>query len=617
MPRWICPLFLICLAQLGSLGADDHWAFQPLSRPSGDSIDQFIKPSLRKSGLRISPSAEPQQLLRRLYLDLIGLPPKPAASKTFKPSDYEAVVDDLLSRPQYGERWGRHWLDLARYADSNGLHQDTDRPHAWRYRDYVINSFNQDKPYGRFIREQLAGDEIDPDKPEAWIATGFCRNGPSNEENIAKNEVEQYRLDQLDDILSTTSQVFLGQSIGCARCHDHKTEPFSLTDYYSLLAVFDGTVPAFVPLAEKQVGEPLFKHPKFRDKYRPPRQPHIRALSEPDRKPPVTRVLNRGNHTMPGNKVVPAIPVSLSLASPSFTIKPTGRTTGRRTALANWIASRDNPLTWRVMANRIWQFHFGRGLVDTPSNFGVTGSRPSHPALLDWLACELRDNGGRLKPIHKLIVMSDAYRQSSAFRVEAARVDPENKLLWRYQPHRLQAEVIRDSILQASENLNLKPGGPGIKPRVPAEIIEQSIRNMWPKVDKESSRHWRRSVYIYIKRQLPMPMLELFDAPDTAQTCAKRFVSTTPTQALALMNDEFVNQQARWLAVQVMADKNPIERMFAKTWARPVSDEQIREAKGFISQRLKARGRGREARKLAYADLAVVLFNSSQFVYVD
>jgi hypothetical protein len=616
MQRLISIVFIFVAAT--TLGAaTSHWAFQPLTKPSGDSIDHFIEKKLQLADLASSETVHPRRLVRRLFLDLIGLPPTPKEIAEFSCAKLESTVDRLLARPQYGERWGRHWLDLARYADSNGLHQDTDRPHAWRYRDYVIESFNQDKPYGRFIREQLAGDEIDPDNPEAWIATGFCRNGPSNEENIAKNEVEQYRLDQLDDILSTTAQVFLGQSLACARCHDHKTEPFTAVDYYSLLAVFEPTVPAFVPLTEKKVGEPQFKRPTFRAKYRPPKQPHIRALSEPNEKPPITRVLNRGSHTLPGNIVIPAIPASLSLTSPSFTIKPTGQTTGRRTALANWIAAPDNPLTWRVMANRIWQFHFGRGLVDTPSNFGVTGSKPTHPELLDWLACELRDNGGRLKPIHKLIVVSKIFRQSSAFRADAAKVDPDNHLHWRYQPHRLQAEVIRDSILQASDNLNPKMGGPGIKPRVPAEIIDQSIRNMWPKVGKESSRHWRRSVYIYIKRQLPMPMLELFDAPDTARTCAKRFASTTPTQALALLNDEFVNKQARWLAVRVVAGEKPVERMFEKTWARPVSEERLQQARDFVAERLTVRGRGREARKLAYADLAVVLFNSSQFVYVD
>lgn len=606
---------MLLFASTLSWASEGHWATAPLKRPKGDSIDFFVQRKMEAAGLKLSETVGGTRLLRRVYLDLIGLPPLVGDAGL----SYEEVVDDLLSRSQYGERWGQHWLDLARYADSNGLHQDSDRPHAWRYRDYVIDSFNADKPYGRFVREQLAGDEIDPENPEAWIATGFCRNGPSNEENIAKNEVEMYRLDQLDDIISTTSQVFLGQSVGCARCHDHKTEPISTVDYYSLLAVFDSTVPAWVPLTDGGVGKPDFKRPTFRDKFRPPKKPSIRVLSEPVGKPPITRVLNRGSHTLPGEEVFPAIPVSLRSKELGFLVRPrpAGKTSGRRTALAEWIASPKNPLTWRVMANRVWQFHFGRGLVDTPSNFGVTGSKPTHPDLLDWLACELRDNGGHLKPLHKLIVMSKTYRQSSDHREVAAKQDPENLLLWRYPPHRLQAEVIRDSILQASGNLNLKMGGPGIKPRVPAEIIEQSIRNMWPKVDKETSKHWRRSVYIYRKRQLPMPLLELFDAPDGAQTCAKRFASTTPTQALALLNDEFVNKQARWLAARVMESEDAVEQMFARSWTLPPSADRLADAKAFLKQRLKVRGKGREARRLAHADLAVVLFNSSQFVYVD
>ncbi len=594
---------LAALVAGGGVWADrageSHWAFQPLLRPDGDSVDAFVERKLRTGGLEIGPQAESRRLLRRVHLTLTGLPPSPEESVAFAENpDLEAAIDDLLTRPLYGERWGQHWLDLARYADSNGLHEDTDRPHAWRYRDYVIDSFNADKPYGQFIREQLAGDEIDPQNPAAWIATGFCRNGPSNEENVAKNEVETYRLDQLDDVLATTTQVFLGQTIACARCHDHKTEPFTLTDYYRLLAVFDNTVAAYVPWAD-QLGEPQLRPVVARGKKKPPKERHIRALTSVKSKPRVTHVLFRGNWQTPGDAVTGATPEIL------------GQTPleGRK-ALADWIAAPENPLTWRVMANRLWQHHFGRGLVATPSDFGTKGAKPTHPQLLDWLACELRDNGGRLKPLHKLIVLSRAYRQSSAPR-------PHGELFSHYPAHRLEAEVVRDAILLSSGNLNLEMGGPGIKPQVPPEILGQSKRNQWPRVEKESAKHWRRSVYVYRKRQLPMPLLTLFDAPDGAQSCAKRFVSTTPTQALALLNDVFVNKQARYLAVRAMEEENPIRTVMKRALALPVTAQQLGEAEEFVAQRLGARRGQREAEKLALANLAVVLFNSSQFVHVD
>ncbi|MEX0818198.1 MAG: PSD1 and planctomycete cytochrome C domain-containing protein [Pirellulaceae bacterium] len=601
----------------------DHWAFQPLTRPQGDSVDYFVERQLAEENLALSLPAAPERLLRRVYLDLIGLPPTPKASAAFAndptAEKFAAIVDELLASPRYGERWGRHWLDLARYADSNGLHEDGDRPHAWRYRDYVISSFNADKAYGQFIREQLAGDEIDRNNPDAWIATGFCRGGPSNEENIAANEVESYRLDQLDDILATTTQVFLGQTIQCARCHNHKLEPFTLIDYYSLLAVFDNSVSAYVPLDEGRSGDPKLFPIRPRAKNRPPKEPHIRALSDKSSQPAVTHVLLRGNLERPGDEVAPAVPEVLNLFTANFSVHPGEQTSGRRAALANWIAAPENGLTWRVMANRVWQHHFGRGLVETPSNLGQSGAKPSHPALLDWLACELRDNGGHLKPLHRLIVLSKTYQQASTHRSDAAENDPDNRTLWRYPVHRLEAEVIRDSILAASGNLNVEQGGPGIKPRLPAELLGQSKRNAWPKIGRESSQHWRRSVYIYLKRQLPMPMLTLFDAPDASQSCAVRFTSTTPTQALVLLNDEFVNEQARYLARRVMAgdSKDPAQAMLELVWAMPATAEQVAEAKTFVAERLAERSSQPEAEKLALADLAVVLFNSSQFVYVD
>ncbi len=623
--------FLAFLPLAVSLPAKEagHWAFAPLEKPSSHcGIDGFVLQKLEGAGLGFSRKESPGRLLRRVYLDVIGIPPslEERAAWLADPSDanYEKVVDSLLARPQYGERWGRHWLDLARYADTNGLHQDSDRPNAWRYRDYVINSFNEDKPYAQFIREQIAGDELDSDKAENWIATGFCRNGPSNEENVAKNELEAYRLDQMDDVISTISQVFLAQTLACARCHDHKTDPFVQKDYYQLLAVFNTTVPTYVPINENlTLGKPILVPIKQRSKTKLSEGSYARALSDIGLPPKETHLLIRGNHMTPGELVGSGIPSSLSHFPAKFKlpVSPAPTTFGRRLALANWIASPGNPLTWRVMANRIWQHHFGKGIVETASDFGNYGDRPSHPELLDWLACELRDNGGHLKPIHKKILLSKTYRQSSAYKREASSIDPTAKLLWRFPPHRMEAEVIRDSILQASGNLNTEAGGPGIKPRVPSEILEQSKRNTWPKVTNENKEHWRRSVYIYIKRQLPMPMLSLFDTPDPSQTCGARFRSTTPTQSLALLNDEFTNEQARHLAKCVLAGtqntREAVLEAYLRIFSIAPSKDDLEKAISFVDSRKIAQDGKTDSEKLAIADLAVVLFNSSQFVYAD
>ena len=599
------------VALLPTSSADEggHWAFQPLRAESGSSIDRLVTRDLSTHRLSTAPRAAPDRLLRRVHLLLTGLPPSPAELSTFRadssPERYAAVVDDLLARPGFGERWARHWLDLARYADTSGLHQDTHRPHAWRYRDYVIASFNQDKPYGRFIREQIAGDLLAPRDANSWIATGFCRTGPSNEANIGAAELKAYRLDQLDGILSTVSSVFLGQTIGCARCHDHKTDPFTAGDYYSLLSVFNNTADAFVSLKGDAPGAPKLFSPKARKAPKIPTGSGIRALGTlPESQRKVTRILERGDVNSPGEAVVAGVPVVLRGIPAKFSrTEPSARL-----ALADWIASTENPLTWRVMANRVWQHLFGRGLVGTPSNLGVSGSPPTHPALLDHLAIVLRDSDGRIKPLIREICLSHAFQQDSAYRKSAHASDPANHLYWRFPKHRLEAEVIRDSILSSSGKLNRKMGGSGIKPRIPSEIITQSMRNQWPRVKTETATHWRRSVYIYLKRQLPMPLMELLDAPDSSESCALRFESTTPTQALALLNDAFVNEQAGHAVERARREKPdaPAQRLMELTWARAPSAAELAKARAFL-----------EKPEITLVDLGVVLFNSSPFVYVD
>ena len=612
-----------------------HWAFQPLTKSalpavanddwSLNGIDRFVLAKLRARGLSPSAEADRVKLIRRVTFDLIGLPPTVEQLDEFladdSPGAFERVVDRLLASPHYGERWGRHWLDLARYADSSGFHNDLDRPTAWRYRDYVVRSFNDDKPYSRFVAEQLAGDEVEGASDETIIATGFCRNGPSNDDNMG-NDKEKYRLEQLDDVISTTSAVFLGLTLGCARCHDHKYDPLPTEDYYRFLAIFNST--------EKYGG---VEHIKENQKTKDAKTASL-ALIESSNKVRKTFVLRRGNNKTPGAEVEPGVPAALAFREVPF-VAPTANatSTGRRRALAHWISSPENALTYRVLANRLWQHAFGRGIVETTSNFGLNGSNPTHPELLDYLAKQLIEHDGQIKAVQRLIVTSATYRQSSASgedKTQASRLsyeaDPDNSLLWRQNVRRLEAEVLRDSVLAASGNLNSLMHGPGIKPRMRAELISASQRNKWPEITTENPTHWRRSVYIYVKRQLLMPMMELFDSPATTDSCSVRSTSVVPTQALILMNDEFIEDQAAYLArrsgsqsaVELAAVIDQAHRL---TLARAPSPSRLNRAIGFVEQQTATyRDDGLQAeaaRHKALTDLCHVLLNSSEFVFVE
>ena len=598
-----------------------HWAFQPLLKvplpdvkqttwPKND-IDHFILAQLETAGLQPSAEADRTTLIRRVTLDLIGLLPSPAEVADFiqdeSPRAYEALIDRLLASPHYGERWGRHWLDLARYADTSGFHNDLDRPYAWKYRDYVIRSFNGDKPYARFIAEQIAGDEVDGANEQTLIATGFCRNGSSNDDNMGKTPeaIAQYKADQMDDVISTTSSVFIGLTIGCARCHDHKTEPILAKDYYSLMAVFNGTERLGLPSGATDA-----KDKKVNDAAK------VMALVETKPEVAATHVLLRGLAANKGVEVAAAMPAVLTARPVNFP-KPTGKTSLRRRTLAEWISSPENPLTWRVMVNRVWQHHFGQGLVTTPSNFGVSGAASTNPELLDFLATQFVANGGLLKPLHKMMLMSAAYRQQSSSHAKGQQVDPMNHRLWRMNKQRMEAEVLRDSILTASGQLNRTAGGPGFKPRIRPDLLDASQRNKWPAIQAEGTEHWRRSVYIYVKRQLLMPSMELFDAPTTTDSCALRMQSTVPTQALVLMNDEFVENQADHLARLAKVEAGDelakiVEQMFMLTLSRKPTEVRMSQAVEFLKSREHF-----SDRHSALRDLSHVLLNSSEFVYIE
>jgi hypothetical protein len=618
------------------------WAFKPVARPHvpdvhdkawvRNPIDAFVLAKLEAKGLKPAPPADRATLLRRAGYALTGLPPTPEeldAALADKSSDwYEKIVDRLLASRHYGEHWGRHWLDLVRFAETNSFERDGPKPNAWKYRDYVIRSFNTDKPYDQFIREQLAGDEIEPITRDAIIATGYYRLGLWDDEPVDR---DQSYYDQLDDIVSTTGQTFLGLTVGCARCHDHKLDPFPQKDYYRFLAFFHGInsygngaasqravhesasdsrdLSASNPAEEEanavayqqqlerlnkrltaieaKVAKNLsagerddFTHVDSRSsilgkhvgidisaadferytalraereellKKGPAKWETALAVLEQGPRARDTHVLVRGMPANKGDKVEPGFPSVLTSSIPKLpSMSAESKTCGRRRALADWVADAKNPLTARVMANRLFQFNFGRGIVRSTSNFGYQGSPPTHPELLDWLASELVANGWHVKPIQRLLLTSNAFRMSSRPNPQAAAVDPENDFLSHFDLRRLTAEEIRDSILAVSGNLNgEKSDGPSVYPVMPPEVLAGQSRpgDGWGKSTPEAQAS--RSVFVYVKRSLAVPLLAVFDTPDPDAPCPVRFTTTQPTQALGMINSTFVNSQAKIFA---------------------------------------------------------------------
>jgi hypothetical protein len=573
-----------------------YWAFQPVKRPSppmlsddGGSqnpIDVFLRAKLAEKGLAPSPPADPRTRLRRLSFDLLGLPVAVEEVEAFAaetaPDAYERVVDAYLANPAYGERWGRHWLDLVRFAQTNGYERDDEKPHVWRYRDYVISSLNADKPYHQFVREQLAGDELEHVTDETIIATGFYRLGVWDDE---PDDARQAEFDELDDILSTTGSVFLGMTLGCARCHDHKFDPLSQDDYYSLLA-FVRNVKRYVKPDDKGVGAVLANLSGGGQAL---------AVFEQGLTPQPVHVLARGNAATPGKEVSPRFPLvfgaDVEAVTPTLPAPPPdAKSLGRRRIFADWLTDGRHPLTARVIVNRLWHHHFGKGLVPTPSDFGHTGLPCSHPELLDYLAAELVDSGWSLKRIHRMIVTSAAYQQSSrSDRSDAIAMDPGNALLWRQNLRRLEAEAIRDATLAVSGQLNREMGGRGIFPELSAEVLSTQSRPGagWDK--SPPAQQHRRSVYIFVKRTLGVPMLESFDvaSPDTSQ--ATRTTTTIAPQALILLNGTFSDEQADAFARSLLSaaeagDEERIGTAFRRALARPPSEREMRLAREFLDR---------------------------------
>jgi hypothetical protein len=623
-----------------------HWAFQPVRSavaPKGTHpIDHLLQVRLRQAGLNPNPPATPREQVRRAYLDLWGLPPSPEVVAEFErhPTDaaWVALVDRLLESPHYGERWGRHWLDLVRYAESNGYERDGPKPHAWRYRDYVIDSFNSDKPYDEFVREQLAGDELaeaaiqnestlTPEWRASLIATGFYRLHIWDDEpdNTASAE-----FDDLDDMLSTTGTAFLGLSVGCARCHDHKFDPISQADYYSLLGFLRnidgygqqhtggggrGTGKITQPLATaseasrwqsqrearlkelrqrvsqasgteaKRSAEAALKQAEAET----PPFDFALAVAENGPKPRSTRILLRGDVQTPGAEVSPAFPAIFAQPPPPAPERPTDApSTGRRRQLAEWMSNPQNPLTARVIANRVWQHHFGTGLVPTPDDFGFTGLPASHPELLDHLASELVRQGWHLKALHRQVMTSRAYRMSSQTQsAQARRVDDSNRWVWRQNLRRLEAEAIRDSVLTISGRLNPARGGPSVFPTLQAEVhnTQDSAGKGWQ--DSPLPEQDRRSVYLVVKRALKVPLLECFDAANGTVATGQRSRTTVAPQALTLLNDPWIQIQAAAFADRVTREAGTdrdrqIQRAFALALQRPPTAAEAKAARNLL-----------------------------------
>ncbi|MCS7025033.1 MAG: DUF1549 and DUF1553 domain-containing protein [Bryobacteraceae bacterium] len=566
-----------------------HWAFQPRSNPpvpkiagASNPIDAFLLARLQKEGLRFAPPASRLTLVRRVYFDLTGLPPSPAEIDAFlqdrSPKAWEKLIDRLLASPHYAERWAQHWLDVVRFAESDGFEYDAHRPNAWRYRDYVIDSFRTDKPYDQFLTEQLAGDEIDPDNPVLRTAAGFQRLGPLRK-NAGNQEVASSRNEVLTEMTNLIGSGLLGVTLGCARCHDHKFDPIRQTDYYRIQAYFaavhDKDLSLATPEQEKAYQEAKAAHEAELKRLRQTMEKltgeekgrmlqKIRNLEEtpPEPPPAVFSVLNdmskmspihvlaRGDYQNKGPRVFPR---PLGVLIPDNTPELPATTPNPRTQLAKWITDPSHPLTARVMVNRIWHYHFGQGIVRTPNDFGRMGTRPSHPELLDYLANEFVNQGWRMKPLHKMILMSQAYQQSSDSPLEALghEKDPEVTLLWKFPRRRLDAEQIRDAMLSIAGRLNPKMGGPSVIVPVDQELVNLLYKPSQWAVTKDPSEHDRRSIYLLHKRNLRLPLMEVFDAPDLQLSCARRESSTHAPQALELLNGPFANEMARSLAARL------------------------------------------------------------------
>jgi hypothetical protein len=739
----LCCGLVVALACAG--GADEppkpeeHRAFRPVGRPKvpevkgavRTDVDRFILAALEAKQLALNPEADRATLIRRVCFDLTGLPPTVAEIDQFLADKsinaYEKMVDRYLASPHYGERWGKFWLDASGYADSNGyFNADSDRPLAWKYRDYVIGALNTDLPYDRFVREQLAGDElvgyapggdVTPQMVGALTATHFLRNAPdgTGESDGNPDEVRTDRFTVLEGNLQNLMNCLLGVTVQCARCHDHKFEPVTQAEYFGLQALLfpvynpekwakpadrvvlvgtraeiaaaqrknqlvdrqvkaarDGLAAFADPLREQFLDERvpdldaltrtslleaakavkrtpaqqelLKKRPKAdigdddlakrfpeyaalrervqktiaeREKDRPNPAEKIACFVETDPKPAVHHVLKRGLHNQPGAEVEPGVPLAFTTPKNAFTIapRPEGRvSTGRRTAFANWVTSPEHPLFARVMVNRIWQHHFGTGIVATPDNLGASGAKPSHPELLDYLAAEFVAAKWSVKALHRLILSSAVYRQTSTLRAGLDTIDPDNRLLSHFPLQRLDAEAVRDAMLSVSGELDVRVGGPYVPSRRTAEGVVE--------IDEQAPGAHRRSVYLQQRRTQVVTFLQLFDSPSIVGTCGKRAPSTVPLQALALLNSEFARARARAFAARLAreagaGESNRLALAYRLACGREPTRDEAAACARFLGKQRDVYAKEKDADARAWTDLVQILLASNAFLYIE
>ncbi|MFO0891671.1 MAG: PSD1 and planctomycete cytochrome C domain-containing protein [Isosphaeraceae bacterium] len=602
-------------------------------------IDAFILARLDEEGLRPAPEADRRTLIRRLSFDLLGLPPTPEEVSRYladeAPDADERLVDRLLASPHYGERWARRWMDLVHFAETHGHDQDRIRPGAWPYRDYLIESFNGDKPYARFVEEQVAADALFPEQPGLVIALGMLAAGPWDESSlrdIREDSIDRqigHYLDR-DDMVSTVMSTFTSLTVHCARCHDHKFDPISQDDYYGLQAVFAGVGRGerlYDPDPRVAQARSALKVQRraFPDRAwvaesllsaLPPARVVYAAASDfvPDgsHRPPggprPVHVLKRGDIHKPGAAAVPGALACVDGLPGEFQLSHPGDEAARRAALARWLSDARNPLTYRSIVNRVWQHLVGRGLVETPNDFGRMGAPPSHPELLDWLTSRFLADGGSLKQLQRLIVTSAAYRQAVIDDARSASIDAENRLLWRMNRRRLDAESVHDAILRASGRLDTTMGGPSVRQFSLRPGVHVTPVIDYSQYDHDSPGAGRRSVYRFVFRTLPDPFLESLDEADASQLTATRSESITPLQAFALLNNPFVLRQAEHLARRLERERSTlpdrIDRLFELVVNRPAGSTERSELEAY-------------ARRHGLVNACRMLLNSNEFLFLD
>lgn len=753
--EWGAILVVLLFAASSAAGEEGHWAFQRIERPSlpigkrtdwaRTPVDLFILAKQRELGTAPNREADRQALVRRVYFDLIGLPPEPETVQAFvvdhRPDAYERLVESLLTSPQYGERWGRHWLDLARYADSMGYRYDDNTPSAYTYRDFVIRSFNQNLPYDTFVKWQLAGDELAPESLDALAATGFCAVGPRERTEGTATNRRQSRYDELDDIIGTTFESLLGLTLKCARCHDHKFDPLSQKEYYQTARVFLSAERKQLPLmtpgeraafeswkeletqaedrfqawmakhdeeiskivdqrisplrqeSKRIEDEFLSKYPltksvtekelrqlvkvhgpaalskkkaqrykailkdlarlpksivkdeeimreslaldrfkeweqlrarqQFLEQQRPPEAERAHAYVDTTSTPVPSPILARGSVTSPGEEVPLGFVGVLTQGGPEMSVgSRESNKTYQRSAFAHWITDVDEGagyLLARVVANRLWLYHFGEGLTRTPNDFGTQGDTPAIPQLLDWLASELIESQWDLRRMHRLIMGSAVYRQSTEFDADRADLDPENRSWWRRHPIRIQSEVLRDTILAVSGCLNDRMGGPGVLLPIPPEAIISRLGQRYPEKIPDGPDIWRRSVYAFVKRTVPIPMMRVFDGPDANESCGLRVETTVAPQALMLMNSDFIRRRSDDFAKRVSrtVGQNPADQVakaITIAFSRPPTPSELEAGVAFVEGQVSQEDLSRAD---ALAHFCQVLIGLNEFTYVD